>query len=382
GVSPTMVSDGMMHFGSVDLPMGEFWFRSPTHDKPNDILDAIHGAHAYGKKIVQAEGFTEVRGTWDEPPAMIKTLLDRNYALGVNRIFYHVNAHNPWLDRRPGMTLDGIGLFFQRDNTWFEDGGRGLTDYMRRCQAMLQYGTPVVDIAVYTGEEIPRRAILPDRLVPSLPGLFGEERVNAERERLANIGQPLRTMPVGVTHSANMADPEKWIDPLRGYTYDSLNKDALLSRDTLGYPILVLPLAHPLSPDPELSPETEAKVAKFKAAGAIVPTLPYTDADFSSFGITPDALLPEEIAWCHRRNVSEGIDLYFVSNQNESPRDITASFRISGRIPELWNPMDGSIDRNLTWYIEDGRTVVEFALASAGSTFVVFREPTSATYGT
>ena len=46
---------------------------------------------------------------------MLKALLDRNYALGINRLFYHVYVHNPWLDRKPGMTLDGIGLFFQRD---------------------------------------------------------------------------------------------------------------------------------------------------------------------------------------------------------------------------------------------------------------------------
>ena len=93
--------------------MGEFWLNSPTHDKPNDMLDAISGAHIYGKNIIQAEGFTEVRGTWDEYPGMLKALLDRNYALGINRLFYHVYVHNPWLDRKPGMTLDGIGLFFQ-----------------------------------------------------------------------------------------------------------------------------------------------------------------------------------------------------------------------------------------------------------------------------
>ena len=217
-VSPTMVSDGMLHYDKVDFPMGEFWLNSPTHDKPNDMLDAIHGAHIYGKNIVQAEGFTEVRGTWDESPATLKALLDRNYALGINRMFYHVNAHNPFMDKKPGMTLDGIGLFFQRDNTWYHDGGKALTDYMRRCQALLQYGHPVVDIAVFTGEEMPRRAVLPDRIVSSLPGIFGAERVESERQRLANVGQPLRTVPVGVTHSANMADPEKWINPLRGYS--------------------------------------------------------------------------------------------------------------------------------------------------------------------
>ena len=35
--------------------MGEFWLNSPTHDKPNDMLDAISGAHIYGKNIIQAE---------------------------------------------------------------------------------------------------------------------------------------------------------------------------------------------------------------------------------------------------------------------------------------------------------------------------------------
>ena len=95
--------------------MGEFWLNSPTHDKPNDMLDAISGAHIYGKNIIQAEGFTEVRGTWNEHPGILKALLDRNYALGINRLFFHVYVHNPWLDRKPGMTLDGIGLFFQRE---------------------------------------------------------------------------------------------------------------------------------------------------------------------------------------------------------------------------------------------------------------------------
>lgn len=65
--------------------------------------------------------FTEIRGVWDEDPAMLKPLLDRNYALGINKLFFHVYTHNPWMNHRPGMTLDGIGLFFQRDQTWWEE---------------------------------------------------------------------------------------------------------------------------------------------------------------------------------------------------------------------------------------------------------------------
>lgn len=392
-VSPTMVSDGMMHYSKVDYPMGEFWLNSPTHDKPNDMIDAIHGAHVYGKNIVQAEGFTELRGTWDETPATLKTLLDRNYALGINRIFYHVNAHNPYLDKKPGVTLDGIGLFFQRDNTWYGDGGKALTDYMRRCQALLQYGSPVIDIAVFTGEEMPRRAILPDRLVPSLPGIFGAERVESERTRLANVGQPLRVKPVGVSHSANMADPEKWINPMRGYNYDSMNKDALLRLATVkngriempggsSYRVLVLPLAHQLMPDTTLSPEVRSKVNEMIKAGVIVPELPYVKDDFGAYGLDRDVVLPENVAWTHRRNNEDNVDLYFISNQEETPREFTASFRVAGRVPELWDPMTGEIDRNLDWKTVDSRTEVKMDLAGAGSAFIVFSQPTEATAGT
>ncbi len=249
-VAPTMVSDGMLHYKTVDIPMGEFWLNSPTHDKPNDMLDAISGAHIYGKPIIQAEAFTTVRMDWSEHPGMLKTLQDRNYALGINKLVYHVFTHNPWTDKKPGMTLDGVGLYFQRDQPWWKAGSEWVK-YAQRCQAMLQLGKPVADIAVFTGEELPRRSVLPDRLLPTLPGLFGKDVIQKEAERLANKGEPLRELPAGVRHSANMADPEKWIDPLRGYTYDCINPDALMGANVnnhrielaggASYGVLVLP---------------------------------------------------------------------------------------------------------------------------------------------
>ena len=121
---------------------------------------------------------------------------------------FHVFTHNPWLNKQPGYTLDGVGLYFQRNQTWFKQA-KAWVDYITRCQALLQQGKPVVDIAVYTGDELPRRSLLPDRLVQTLPGIFGKDKVAAELKRMANKGEPLRTIPDGVTHSANMADPEK-----------------------------------------------------------------------------------------------------------------------------------------------------------------------------
>ena len=380
-VAPTMVSDGLLHYQKVDLPMGEFWLNSPTHDKPNDMLDAISGAHIYGKNIIQAEGFTEVRGTWDEYPAMLKALLDRNYALGINRLFYHVYVHNPWLDRQPGMTLDGIGLFFQRNQTWWDKGAKAFSEYATRCQSLLQYGHPVTDIAVFTGEEVPRRSVLPERLVSSLPGLFGTERIESERIRLANEGQPLRVRPVGVTHSANMADPEKWVNPLRGYAYDSFTKDAFVRlakaedgrmklAEGMGYKVVVLPLSRPMNPEPVLSPAVRKKMDELKAAGVIVPALPYTEEDFSAYGLERDMIVPEDVAWMHRSG--ELGDIYFVANQREETRTFTASMRINGRKPECWNPVTGEMNTHPSYRIHDNRTEVTLTLAPNESVFIVF----------
>lgn len=399
-VAPTMVSDGMLHYSKADLPMGEFWLNSPTHDKPNDVLDAISGAHVYGKNIVQAEGLTEVRGVWDEDPAMLKPVLDRNFALGVNKLFFHVFVHNPWMDKKPGMTLDGIGAFFQRDQTWWNEG-KAFVDYINRCQTMLQYGHPVVDIAVFTGEEIPRRAFLPERLVPMLPGIYGKARVKAEEKRLENKGQPLAMRPVGVTYAANTTDPEHWVNPMRGYAYDSFNKDALLRLAQMkdgrmvlpggvSYKVLVLPGAHPMNPDNiPLSTEVSQKIEEYRRKGLIIPQLPYQAGDFNSYGLERDVVVPENVAWNHRSG--EEMEVYFIANQDgavpastdslsggkEGKRTFTASFRISGRQPELWDPMTGKICRPANWVEKNGRTEVELALDHYGSVFVVFPKEAS-----
>lgn len=385
-VAPTMVADGMLHFSRVDRPMGEFWLKSPTHDKPNDMLDAIHAARIYGKNIVQAEGFTQLRTTWDEHPAMIKPLLDYNYALGINKMFFHVFVHNPYTDRRPGMTLDGIGLYYQRDQTWWKHT-RALTQYMERCQALLQYGEPVTDIAVYTGEEMPRRSMLPDRLVPMLPGIFGEQRVKEEAVRLKNEGLPLRVMPVGVTHSANMADPEQWIDALNGYQYNSFNKDALMRLAkvdenglTFGgsnvYKVVVLPFAHPLNPSNlPLSADTQKKLDQFRKAGVVFADLPWTAADFSTLGVEKDLIAPGNIAWTHRRGPEA--DIYFVSNQLNETRKVEFSVRIAGREPELWYPADAAIVQPEGWRRVGTRTIINTEMAPYESFFIVFRNDTN-----
>lgn len=321
-VAPTMVSDGLMHYKYADIPMGEFWLNSPTHDKINDMLDAISGAHIYGKNIIQAEGFTEVRGTWDEHPAMLKALLDRNFCYGINSIVFHVMTHNPYLDKKPGMTLDGIGTFFQRDNTWWREMP-AFTDYIKRCQTLLQSGKPVVDIAVYIGDEMPRRSIIPNRLVDVLPGLFGEKYVAQEHARMANEGLPMEVSPVGVNHTKNMVKADNFINPLHGYKYDSFNHDVLKTATVVNgkirtaygmeYAVLVVPQARPMNPNNINTAKDD--IERLRALGAKIIEKPWTESTLESLGVKPDIVLPEGLDYTHRTSGDE--DVYFISNQTD-----------------------------------------------------------------
>lgn len=375
-IAPTMVADGIDHYRYADFPMGEYWLNSPTHDKPNDMLDAISGGHVYGKRIIQAEGFTEVRGVWDETPANIKTLLDRNFAMGMNRLFFHVNAHNPWMDRRPGMTLDGIGLFFQRDQTWFAES-RPFVDYITRCSALLQQGRPVQDIAVFTGEEMPRRSVLPERLVDILPGIFGQERVNSERVRRENKGCPMVESPVNVNHSAGIVDTKDWCDALHGYQYDSFNPDVLmrLSKAEDGcmtlpsgarYRVVVLPGRRPMDPSfTGYSEPVMQKIRELRDAGVVIVDKPYTAADFSQYGLERDAVIPDNMAYAHRS--AETGEIYFVSNQLDEKRDVEMRFRDTAQ--GEWYIYD-AVSNTLSQ--PSSESVVRTVMQPGGSCFVIY----------
>ena len=345
-VAPTMVSDGLLHYRHADYPMGEFWLNSPTHDKPNDMLDAISGAHIYGKSIIQAEGFTEVRGTWDETPALLKPLLDRNYCLGINSIVFHVCTHNPWTDRRPGMTLDGIGTFFQRDNTWWREMPV-FAQYIRNCQTLLQRGRPVVDLAVYIGDEVPQRSILPERLTDMLPGLFGDSILQREAVRLRNEGQPMETSPVGVNHTRNMTKAEDWINPLHGYKYDSFNHDVLrgmrvedgevVTRDGMRYRAIVVPKARKMNPA-NINTGNDL-IEALRRQGATIIDTPWTEPDMGRIGIQPDILLPTGLDYTHRQDGPT--DIYFISNQTASDITFTPQLRAKRQYRYIYDPLKG-----------------------------------------
>jgi hypothetical protein len=103
-------------------------------------------------------------------------------------------------------------------------------------------------------------------------------------------------------------------------------------------------------------------VAEVLAATGLVPDL--------TFGGDSAATL----AWIHRQ--AGDVDVYFVANQRDRARDVAASFRASGREPELWDAATGEI-QPASYATRGGRTDVSLHLDPYGSTFVVFRRATS-----
>jgi hypothetical protein len=329
------------------------------------------------------------------------------------------------------MTLGGVGNFFQRDQTWWAQS-KAWIDYTQRCQWLLQQGRPVADIAVFTGEEIPRRAVLPERLVKVLPGLMGVERVRSEAVRLANEGVLTTKSPNGVVHSANMADPADWIDPLHGYAFDSFNPDVFLRLAKIvdgrivlpggaSYGLLVWPGRSELNPDAGgVSVAVAKRLLEMVKEGAtvLIDTVgryhsvglanagkddkvvrdvfglllggagsagihrvgkgrvligPYVAASLDPIGIQPDfAAGAKGITYTHR--TAPGLDIYFVSNQSDSSLYTDFSFRVTGLKPEVWEPVTGTIGEPLDWEIRSGRTLLRAYMAPRGSYFVVFRE--------
>lgn len=252
----------------------------PRTDHPDDMFRAISRAHIYNENPVQAVACTENYGARNGTPALLKPLIDRHLALGINRfIFQHDIVRHP--------------------------EARGFMDYITMCQHYLQQGRPVVDIAVFHPSGNP-------------------EQKNSYRAP-------------------------------RGYKYDLINKDALLKWNfeyspkgklpgNQDYRILVVS-----QPDSSLSTEIKAKLEELREEGIVIIDKPYQAKNFSQYGIDPDVILPENMDYAHRLvlEATGRKDIYFLINQENKERQITATFRTgTSRIRQIVNlnlPAYGSV---------------------------------------
>ncbi len=382
GVALEIPEDTLLNKSKVDIPMAEFWVHAlhPESMYFVDVRGAASAAHIYDKPIVATESFT---GGGYESPYTLKKVADYWFAQGVNRLVFHTSAQQP-LDTKPGNTM--VGTHINRNITWAEQAKPFMT-YVARISYMLQQGKPVADIAY----------LLPEGAPSTMP-FWGAGLLPA---------------------------------PPSGYDYDYLNTDVLVHQakagtdgriilpDGMSYRMLVLP------PTTLMTPEVLHKLHDLVAAGAVIagprptrsPSLshyPAADAEVQALaadlwgdmdgvtdtqhalgkGMTYWGLTPGEVlrrlnvsadfassasldappVWVHRHR--EDADIYFIANQADSPQQIEARFRISGKDVEVWRPMTGEREP-ASYESANGFTTVLLHLAERESVFVVFRNAVS-----
>ena len=86
---------------------------------------------------------------------------------GINRFVIHESAHQPLVDKAPGLTLGPFGQWFNRNETWAEQADHGSTT-LARASYMLQQGHFGADILYFYGEDSNLTAIF-DNKAPDIP---------------------------------------------------------------------------------------------------------------------------------------------------------------------------------------------------------------------
>ena len=365
--------------GRVPYPMAEFWTHSKVVDTKRNYAPVSAG-HLYGRKVIGAEAFTG-GDPWKNTPASLKSLGDFMMTCGINRFVFHRFAHQPWVDDRlqPGMALGGVGMNFERTNTWW-DKSRAWMQYLSRCQYLLQSGLFVADIVYLTDEE-PHRGSQP--LLKAPRGIeFDMSSSEAVLTRMqARDGRIV--LPDGMSYrylvmqSAGRMTPElmaKLVELIKGGA-TVIGTAPGMSPSLQDFPACDQRLQAMVT---ELWGANPGPVGERRVgAGRLIwgktleeiTTADGVSPDFSSDDVAALPLLHH----IHRR--MGDTEAYFVAWGGAEGRDVTCTFRVTGKVPEIWNPVTGAIETAGTWDVVGGKTRVTLRFPPSGSVFVVFREP-------
>jgi hypothetical protein len=378
-------ADLLKNLSRVDMPMAEFWVPNYHRPTPKSRFWARNGAcasHIYGMPVNMDEAFTSIGPEWEESLFDLKPVADRAFCEGVNRICFHNFSHSPSLTATPGYVYYA-GTHYNARTTWW-DQAPAFNTYLARCCYLLQQGKFVADAVFYAGD---------------------------------NLGD---------------GDPMQVIHPTlgEGYDYDCSNTDVLLNRmsvkngrivlpDGMSYRVLVLPDNQPMTlgallkvadlikagatvvgPRPAglaglpIHPDEEkrfdalveqlwgsdrgsaAAIKRPIGAGWLVPGQTARQTlldsgelpDFEHNGLSEDGA----IYWIHRK--MEAADIYFVSSHWQPAEKLECTFRVSGKQPEIWDPVTGTMRDAMAFRQEGGRTIVPLEFDPCGSMFVIFRK--------
>ncbi|MBO9621101.1 MAG: glycoside hydrolase family 2 [Niabella sp.] len=398
--------DALQVMGINDFPQGEFWAMSNTHRVTDAarliVKQSACVAHTNGKRFVAAEGPTSIGPQWERSPRELKSNIDRIFCSGVNRIVWHTFTSSPKEYGLPGNEYFA-GTHMNPNVTWWPEAG-AFVNYLNRCSYLLQQGVFTADVLYYYGDDVPNFVFLKDEF-PQLH--FGYDWDKCSRDvvlkRLA-VQNGKIVLPDGMQYRLLVLPPEKAIslDVLK--KIETLVKEGLIlygprPKEATGltrYPqsdAELKSIADRLWSNIDGSTVTEKSSGKGKVIWGRdineVLTEMKVQPDFSFAGNNPRA----SFDYIHRN--TNDADIYFLSNRFEYRQysdfeyrylpvapdryeTIEARFRVTGRQPQQWDAMAGTITDIANYREENGSTVIPLYFEPGGSKFIIFKKKTSA----
>jgi hypothetical protein len=379
-----LIADGMEVKRSADVPMSAMWTQMPGVNAEQygynaDIRESASVAHIYGQNLVAAESMTAARGAWSWSPETLKPTADKELAMGLNRFVIHTSVHQPVNDKIPGLGLGPYGQWFTRHETWAELAKPWVT-YLTRSSYMLQQGKFVADVAYFYGEDSNVTSLF-EAKSPDVPAGYNFDYINADAilHRLSVEGGRLTT-PSGMSYRVLALDDNArhMVLPVLRKIRDLVNAGAAVA-----------------GPKPTDTPSLSDDAAEFHsiadqlwgsgtgvrpfgkgkvyAGQTLMEALAAMQAgpDFQYTKPQPDT----NLLFVHRKLADA--DLYWVDNRHARVESVDATFRIAGKVAELWHADTGVIEP-ASYRIAAGRTIVPLRLNPDEAVFVVFRKPAAA----
>lgn len=365
----------LQYGGQADEVGGEFWADPPLGDIENRLATSC--AHIYGKKLTSSETSTSAGPSFVRTPSSLKQRMDRFFTYGVNNTVLHLYISQPSEDRLPGSNA-WFGTEFNRNNTWFKYMDL-YTQYIKRCNYMMRQGWYQADVAYFIGEDAPRMVGI---MEPWIPAGYQFEHMNAEViMRDMTVKDGMLTLPHGVQFKV-LVLPRR----LKTMRPELLEKIERLILDGA----IVMGPAPERSPSLQNQPEADRRVKEMAARiwgdvdgvnvkqrrygkGMICDGLDF-ETLFAQLGYVPDCKVPDGMNVYQGHQKDGDTDIYILSNQDNRALTMDVAFRVTGKQPELWDPVTGVIRKLPAFRQEEKTTVVPMRLDKNECVFVVFRK--------
>ncbi len=357
GIPPAALSSNAL----VDFPEGEGsdWRMFST------ARWASSASHLYGIPVTSSETWT-----WLNSPAFraipldMKAEADRHFLEGINQLVGHGWPYSPPGAGEPGYAFYAAAVFNQHNPWWIVMPD--VAAYLQRVSFLLRQGRAVNDVAVYlpTSDAYASFTLGNASISQAMPRLFWRDLIPSildagynfdfiDDGAIEHLGVPHRVLILPNVDRIPLSAYRKIEEYARqGGTVIALGRE----------PSLAPGVMEAESDTPQIRELTRAL---FEAPGArgrrVEDESQIGDALHSA--LQPDAALPPEVGFVHRR--LDFADIYFLANTANHPVHGMAEFRISGGAPQWWDPFSGQASYA-------GETSVALDLAPYESRVLVF----------